>query len=377
MQINGFNTARFAPVREAFAANFADGSELGATVSVWLDGEPVVDLHGGVRDPQAGAPLAPDDLFNVWSTSKGMAALSLAMAVDRGLLAYTDPVARHWPEYGVAGKQDVTVGMLVSHAGGICGFDEPCSYGDLIDLEGGAAKLAAQAPLFEPGSANAYNAGIFGHWVDALLRRTDGRSLSRFFREEVAGPLEADVWLGLPADQLHRRAPMEALWADQQGPLGESPLIRQAFGGPRVSPLVCNREDWILVGNGAAGGSANARGLAKVYAALAMGGTLDGVRLISPEGLARATALQREGKDKALRVWVRWGAGFILSAGGLYGPNDRSFGHSGWGGSLAFADPDTRLSFAYAMNRMAPNLAADPRSLRLIAAAYEGVRGGG
>ena len=375
-QVQGFVTPRFAAVREAFVANFADGAELGATVCVWWQGEPVVDLYGGVRDAAGGEPLGPDDLFNVWSTSKGLSALCAAMAVDRGLLDYDWPVVRVWPQFGAHGKDRLTVGQLLSHQSGVCGLAQPCTIEELLDIEGASARLAAQAPLFEPGSATAYNAGIFGHWVDALLRRTDGRSLSRFFAEEVAGPLGADVWLGLPADQRHRRTPMDAPWAAAAPPVPDIPVLQQAFAGPRVGALASNRDDWIAVGNGAAGGSANARGLARIYAALAGGGSLDGVRLISPQGLARATMLQKEGKDLVLGLWVRWAAGFLLSNRGLYGPNPRSFGHSGLGGSLAFADPDAGMAFGYAMNRMAPNLAADPRAQRLIEAVYAALAAG-
>jgi CubicO group peptidase (beta-lactamase class C family) len=279
-------------------------------------------------------------------------------------------VADLWPAFGAHGKDRLTVGQLMSHQSGVCGLEQPCTIEELLDVPAAAERLAGQAPLFEPGTATAYNAGIFGHWADALIRRTDGRPLGQFFREEVAVPLGADVWLGLPPDQHHRRVLMEAPWAAQAGPVPPVPVLQQAFNGPRVGPLGCNRPDWITVGNGAAGGSATAAGLARIYAALAAGGELDGVRLLSPEGVARATALQKEGKDLVLGLWVRWAAGFLLSNRGLYGPNPRSFGHSGLGGSLAFADPDAGLSFAYAMSAMAPNLAGDPRGLRLIGAVY-------
>lgn len=380
MHINGFVAPAFEAVREAFKLNFADPGELGATVAVWLDGEPVVDLYAGVRDADGSEPLGPDDLFNVWSTTKGLSALCIAIAADRGLLDYDAPVSRYWPQFGVHGKDRLTVAQLLSHQSGVCGLAEPCTVEDLLDIEAACDRLAAQAPLFEPGSRSAYNAGIFGHWCDALLRRTDGRSLSAFFAEEVAGPLQADVWLGLPPEQHHRRAPMHAPWAAMMPPAPADPVLRQAFYGPPAGALACNRADWITVGNGAAGGSAHARGLARIYAAMAHAGALGGVRLLSPEGVARATQVRIEGKDPVMGIYMRWAAGFIRSNRGLYGPNDRTFGHTGLGGSLAFADPDARLSFAYAMNAMSPNLMADPRGKRLIAATYQAldtVRGTG
>jgi CubicO group peptidase (beta-lactamase class C family) len=370
--VHGFVAQGFEPVRDAFAQNLASGEELGATFSVVQDGETIIDLYGGVRDEDHSEPLGPDDLFNVWSTTKGMAAISIGIAVERGLLDYRAPVAIYWPEFAVNGKEAISVETLLSHASGIQGADTQATTEELLDIPAFADRLASQAPLFPPGSANAYNAGVFGHWVDALLRRTDGRSLKDFFADEVAIPLKADVWIGLPEDQHHRRAPIVAPWAASlaTAPPQTDPIIKSAMGSPRMSPLQANRPDWIAAGNGAAGGSANARGIARVYGALARGGELDGVRIISPEGVALASAQRREGKDKVLGVWVRWAAGFILSSKGLYGPNDTSFGHSGWGGSFGFADPVNKLGVSYAMNLMAPNLAGDPRGGRLVTETY-------
>ncbi len=371
--VNGFVAQGFEPVRDAFAQNLAGGEELGATFSVVQDGETIIDLYGGARDEDRSEALGPDDLFNVWSTTKGMAALCIGIAVERGLLDYQAPVAIYWPEFAANGKEAITVETLLSHASGIQGADTPATTEEMLDIPTFSARLAAQAPLFPPGSANAYNAGVFGHWVDALLRRTDGRSLMDFFAAEVATPLKADVWIGLPYDQHHRRAPIVAPWAPMMAasPPATDPVVKSAMGSPRMSPLEANRPDWMAAGNGAAGGSANARGIARVYGALARGGELDGVRILSSESIDRMIAQRRASKDKVLGVWVRWAAGFILSANGLYGPNDTSFGHSGWGGSFGFADPENKLGVSYAMNLMAPNLAGDPRGGRLVTETYK------
>jgi CubicO group peptidase (beta-lactamase class C family) len=301
-----------------------------------------------------------------------MAALCIGIAVERGLLDYQAPVATYWPEFAANGKEAITVETLLSHASGIQGADTPATTEEMLDIPTFSARLATQAPLFPPGSANAYNAGVFGHWVDALLRRTDSRSLMGFFADEVATPLKADVWIGLPYDQHHRRAPIVAPWAPMMAasPPATDPVVKSAMGSPRMSPLEANRPDWMAAGNGAAGGSANARGIARVYGALARGGELEGVRILSSESVDRMVAQRRASKDKVLGVWVRWAAGFILSANGLYGPNDTSFGHSGWGGSFGFADPVNKLGVSYAMNLMAPNLAGDPRGGRLVTETY-------
>jgi CubicO group peptidase (beta-lactamase class C family) len=362
----------FEPVLEVFSGALARGEEVGATFAVVHRGRLVVDLVGGHRDEARTVPLAREDLFNVWSTAKALSALCAAIAVDRGLFAYEAPVASIWPAFGAAGKASVTIGQLLSHASGVNGPLAPATVEDILDLPAMAERLAAQPPAWEPGSASAYNANVFGHWVDALLRHTDGRGLAAFFRDEVAIPLQADVWIGLPHDQHHRRVAMLAPWAElaRAAPVPDDPLVRAAFANPPADPLVANRADWMAAGHGAAGGAAHAAGLARVFGALAEGGTLDGVTIISPEGLARATALQREGKDRVLGMWVRWAAGFLLSNRVLYGPSARAFGHSGWGGSYAFADPDNRIAMAYAMNLMAPNLSNDPRGRALMEAAF-------
>jgi CubicO group peptidase (beta-lactamase class C family) len=370
--VNGFVAQGFEPVREVFAANLASGEELGATFSVVQDGETIIDLYGGVRDEAKTQALGPDDLFNVWSTTKGLCALCLAMAVDRGLIDYTAPVSRYWPEYGVAGKENISVETLLSHRGGITGAYTPATLDDMKDNRAFAARLAAQAPLYEPGGQSAYNAGIFGLWVNELLLRTDGRSVAQFFHEEVALPLGVDVWIALPSEHHHRRAPMAAPWAAMaaQMPLPTDPVVLGSMSNPRTSPERCNEPEWMMRGNGSADGSANARGLARVYGALARGGEIDGVRLISSSGLANATRERHGGKDIVFTIYTRWAAGFLLNNRGMYGPRETAFGHTGLGGSFAFADPETGIGMAYAMNLMAPNLMGDLRGKRLMDATF-------
>jgi CubicO group peptidase (beta-lactamase class C family) len=372
VHVNGFVAQGFEPVRDAFAANLAAGEELGATFSVVKDGEAIIDLYGGVRDEARSQPLGPDDLFNVWSTTKGLCALSLAMAVDRGLIDYTKPVAHYWPEYGVNGKEDISVETLLSHRGGVTGAYTPATIEDMADNRAYAARVATQAPLYTPGGESAYNAGILGLWVNELLLRTDGRSVAQFFHEEVAVPLGVDVWIALPTEHHHRRAPMSAPWAAMAAmmPFPEDPVVKASMSNPRVDPLHSNEAAWMSRGNGSGDGSANARGLARVYGALARGGEIDGVRLLSPDSLAAATRERHGGKDRVFTIYTRWAAGFLLNNRGMYGPNDRAFGHTGLGGSFGFADPDAKLGISYAMNLMAANLMGDQRGARLVAATY-------
>jgi CubicO group peptidase (beta-lactamase class C family) len=372
LTVNGFVAQGFEPVREAFAANLASGEELGATFSVVRDGETIIDLYGGVRNEEKSEPLGPDDLFNVWSTTKGLCALCLAMAVDRGLIDYTAPVAHYWPAFGANGKDQISVETLLSHRGGITGPYWEAAEADMADNRAYAARLAAQAPLYEPGGQSAYNAGIFGLWVNELLIATDGRSVAQFFHEDVAEPLGVDVWIALPEKHHSRRAPMAAPWADMAAmmPIPSDPVVAASMSNPRIRPTRCNEPAFMSRGNGSGDGSANARGLARVYGALARGGEIDGVRLISPDTLAQATAERHGGKDRVFTIYTRWAAGFLLNNRGMYGPNDRAFGHTGLGGSFAFADPDAKLGISYAMNLMAANLMGDQRGARLVAATY-------
>jgi CubicO group peptidase (beta-lactamase class C family) len=372
MHVGGYVAQGFEAVRDAFAANLSNGEELGATFSVVKDGQTIVDLYGGVRNEEKSEALGPDDLFNVWSTTKGLCALCLAMAVDRGLIDYAAPVAHYWPEFGVNGKDQISVETLLSHRGGITGAYWEATEADMADNRAYAARLATQAPLYGPGKESAYNAGIFGLWVNELLIRTDGRSVAQFFREEVAIPLDVDVWIALPEAHHHRRAPMVAPWATMAAtmPIPTDPVVAASMSNPRTNPLRANTPAFMSRGNGSGDGSANARGLARIYGALARGGEIDGVRLISPEGLAKATAERHGGKDRVFTVYTRWAAGFLLNNRGMYGQCDNAFGHTGLGGSFAFADPDAKLGVSYAMNLMAANLMGDQRGARLVAATY-------
>jgi CubicO group peptidase (beta-lactamase class C family) len=372
VQVGGYVAQGFEPVRDAFAANLTAGEELGATFSVVKDGETIIDLYGGVRNEEKTEALGPDDLFNVWSTTKGLCALCLAMAVDRGLIDYGAPVAKYWPEFGVNGKENISVETLLSHRGGITGAYWEATEADMADNRAYAARLAAQAPLYGPDGESAYNAGIFGLWVNELLIRTDGRSVAQFFREEVAIPLGVDVWIALPEEHHHRRAPMSAPWAGMAAmmPLPTDPVVAASMSNPRINPLRANTPAFMSRGNGSGDGSANARGLARVYGALARGGEIDGVRLISSEGLAKATAQRHGGKDRVFTIYTRWAAGFLLNNRGMYGRSENAFGHTGLGGSFAFADPEAKLGISYAMNLMAANLMGDQRGARLVAATY-------
>jgi CubicO group peptidase (beta-lactamase class C family) len=378
VEIHGHCSPRFAKVKDAFAKNFAVEQEVGASFAATLDGEMAIDLWGGSADAAGARPWQRDTLANVWSTTKAMNALCAHMLVDRGLLDLDRPVAHYWPEFAAAGKERLPVRYVLSHQAGLAGLSEPMPAEGVLDFERMTRALAAQAPLWEPGTRSGYHALTIGFLVGELLRRIDGRSLGAFFRQEVAEPLGADFWIGLPESEEPRIA--EMIPPDPPQPLVEPPepgdphaALKRALGNPAVTQSIANTRAWRAAEIPAANGQANARGAARAMAALACGGTLDGVRLMSAATANGALAEQCYGRDLVLGP-MRWGLGFMLVSKDLpLSPNPRTCGHGGWGGSFALADLDARVSLAYVMNRMSRGTTGDKRLGRLLRAVYGGL----
>lgn len=355
----------FAAVRDAFAANFAERGDVGAAVAVIIGGKIVVDLTGGSADAERRQPWRPDTVVNVWSTTKGVAAACFAMLVDAGRMSYTDTVADYWPEFAAEGKGSVTIAQLLSHQAGLCGFATPASLADLLSGQPAAERLAAQAPFWPLGTGSGYHAITGGILATELFRRIDGRSIRRFVDEELREKRGLDISIGLSLADEPRRGEMIAppeLDSTQSGAFTAIQLA--ALANPVLDPLLPNDPAWRAADLPSANGHANAHSLARLYAML-----IDGT-LIGSATLAKATGLRVEGADLVLGVPARWGAGFLLNSDGIYGPNAEAFGHSGWGGSFAFADPGKKLAMSYTMNRMGTQLRDDPRDLALIDAVY-------
>lgn len=362
--ITGMCDPRFAAVREAFAANFAERGDVGAAFCLIVGGRTVVDLHGGWRDAARTASWQTDTLVNLWSTTKGVAAIAFAMLVDRGMMSYDDPVASHWPEFAANGKRAITIGMLLSHQAGLCGFASPATVPDLLAGSAAADRLAAQAPLWEPGSASGYHAISIGILATALFERIEGRPLKAFVREEMAKGLGLDIAIGLAPPDDGRRAEIVAPPELNSADLGSlTPPQIAALANPPLDPLLPNGAAWRAADLASANGHSNAAALAQLYTRLTRG-------LVGVEVLAAATAARTDGVDLVLGLPARWAAGFLTNSDGLYGPNRVAFGHSGWGGSFAFADPVADLSMSYVMNRMGTMLRDDPRAVALIDAVY-------
>lgn len=381
IEIHGACAPEFTAVRDAFAANFKDGKEVGASFALAQEGEVVVDLWAGHADAARKRPWASDTLINTYSTTKGMAATVVGVLADEGLIDYSARVAEYWPEFAAAGKQDVTVAQLLSHQAGICGPRERVEMAELYDWDGLCAVLAAQWPFWEPGTANGYHAVVFGHIAGEVARRVTGRkkSLGQLFAEKVADPLGAgkDYYIGLPEAEDHRVAEMIPVSGAEQlgsGMGGSSKRMNDAMycamAHPPLTAHIANDRAWRAAEVPGANGQGNGRGIAKVYGALANGGALEGARIISPEGITEMTREECFRKDLVIGVRMRWSRGFILNKAELYGPNPDAFGHSGWGGSFGFADTRAKLGVGYAMNQMDTNIFGDPRGVRLIEAVY-------
>jgi CubicO group peptidase (beta-lactamase class C family) len=359
-ELHGTCDTRFARVRDVFAEQMADPAELGASVAVTIDGRRVVDLWAGVADAARTQAWTPDTLVNLFSTTKGMTALCAHRLADAGKLDLDAPVARYWPEFAQADKGAIPVRWLLDHSAGLPAIDAPLPVGAITDWTVMTDALAAQAPWWTPGSLHGYHALTFGWLVGEVVRRVSGRSVGTYFREEIAGPLGADFWIGTPAELDPQIAEL-VMTAPQPGEANliaelmakAKPYALKAFMNPLPGPGGMNGRDWRGAEIPAANGHGSARALARIYGALACG-TSDGVTLLSRDAIDRARTEQRSGLDGVLPiVHTKFALGFQLGTDAEpIGPNPRAFGHSGMGGSFGFADPEAGLGFGYAMNRM-------------------------
>jgi CubicO group peptidase (beta-lactamase class C family) len=374
-QINGTVAEGFGAVADAFERNFSEFGELGAAFSLYVDGEVKADLWAGVADKQTGRPWEQDTLQLVFSTTKGAAAICVARLVEAGAISYDDAVAQYWPEFARNGKGDVTIAQMMSHQAGLPYVDAPLSFDDLMAVAPVVAALAAQVPLWEPGTRHGYHAVTYGWLAGELVRRVDGRSLGAYFADEVAGPLGLDFWIGLPESEEARVSRLEqappptdpdafALMMQIAGPgtMGFNALFMSGvmMAGP-ADPF--NTRAVHATEMPAANGITTARSLARMYASTVA--DVDGVRLLVASTVQAARSEAVNGPDTCLVLPTRFGMGFMLD--GEFAPmlSESSFGHAGAGGSLGYADPDAKVGYGYVMNQMAGGIAGDPRTIAL------------
>jgi CubicO group peptidase (beta-lactamase class C family) len=375
-EIHGECDARFEAVRTAFAANFDQGQEVGASVAVTLHGEPIVDLWAGDADGQGNA-WQRDTIVNVWSTTKTMAAICLLILADRGEIDLDAPVATYWPEFAAEGKDRVTVAQVMGHTAGLPGWDPPIAPEVLYDWDRATAALAAGAPWWEPGTASGYHALTQGYLEGEVVRRVTGRTIGTFFRDEVAEPLGADFHIGLPESDEHRTGrmvpPDRSLAAGLH--LDPTAIATRTLLSCPLTGAEPNTREWRAAEIPAGGGTGNARSVARVHSALANGGSVDGVKLLSEQGVERIFTEQCHAVDHVLGMKMRLGTGFgLMNESVPLSPNPRSCFWGGWGGSLAVIDVDAEMSVAYVMNRMAGDLVGDMRGGLVVLSAFQALQ---
>ncbi|MEV0593184.1 serine hydrolase domain-containing protein [Nonomuraea cavernae] len=389
-EISGTTAPGFEGVREAFAANLAGGQEVGAAVGVYLHGRKVVDLWGGIADPQTGRRWERDTLQVVYSTTKGVVAACAHLLAQRGELDLDAPVAAYWPEFAANGKDRIPVRWLLTHQAGLPTIDHPITPAEAIAWDPMVAALAAQRPAWEPGTEHGYHGLTYGWLVGEVVRRVTGRTLGTFLAEEIAAPLGLDLWIGLPKTEQHRvsriiaAAPdFEALAAIDLETFPE-PMrdMMAAYADPTsltvrsmtvvTPPLDHNDPDEQSAEMPSTNGICTARALARFYAALI--GEVDGHRILTSGTLATATAEQAVGIDRILRVPVRIGTGFGLPTPDAYWYSPTAFGFAGFGGSIGFADPATGLAFGYVMNHVQEGV-PDLRAAGLLDAVKSAMKG--
>lgn len=373
MTIEGFCDPRFEGVRDAFAWCFAQGLEHGGGVSVVAGGRTVVDLWGGHADAARTRPWQRGTLVNVWSSTKGVMALAVAMLVDRGKLDYAAPVARYWPQFAAGGKERITLDQVMSHRSGLNGLAVPMDEAGMLAWVPYVDALGSMSPLWEPGSRCVYHALSYGHLAGEVLRRVDGRSIGRFIAQEIAGPIGADFHVGLLQSEDYRTAEMiEGPKASEWVEFVRASPFPHACDNPTPRALAPNDRAWRAAEVPGGNGQSTAHALALIYGMMAAGGTWEGKPLIGRAAIEEATRSRFRGMDDSFALPAAFAAGFQIEDPVYAGrASPRSFGHTGWGGAIGFADPDAGLGFGYVTNRMVGFDDLDPRRKALIDAVYD------
>jgi CubicO group peptidase (beta-lactamase class C family) len=380
--LNGWTAPGFEGVRAAFEGNFAEGREIGAAFSAYHRGRKVVDLWGGIADEATGRPWEEDTIVLVFSTTKGMTAVCANKLAQEGALDVDAPVAKYWPEFAAGGKENVPVSFLLSHQVGLAWVDGAMTLEDALAWDPVVNALAAQEPHWEPGSQHGYHATTYGWLVGEVIRRITGKSVGTYLREEVAAPLGLDLWLGLPESEDPRAASLTSMIDESQLDENARALVAQFMGpdtmlgkalsapGGALTQDVWNSREVRAAEIPAASGVSDARSIARMYAACI--DEVDGVRLLTPDQLKKATTQQTSGPNVILMgLDIQFGLGFMLRSSLIPLGGPQSFGHFGAGGSMGWADPDAEFAFGYVMNKMDMGLAGDTRTSNLVNACYD------
>ena len=365
----------FERVRDLFRSQFLPSETvpaIGASLAAFRQGELILSLSAGHRDIARTVKWTPDTLVNIWSATKGVTGIAMGLLVDRGQVRYDLPVAKYWPEFAANDKSTITVSQLMSHQAGLPGFAEPTTLEDFYDWDVVTRRLAAQAPMWTPGTVNSYHAMTVGFMAGEIIRRVSGLSIGAFIARELAIPLSIDLYVGLPFTLEDRVAPIVA--PPSGGELSLEGAPREAVAAmtnPTKTPTLPNSRAWRAAQIPAGNGHATALALAKLYGALANGGEIDGVRLLSCETIAAMSATQTTRVDLLQGFAPLWSNGFTGNPAGIYGPSKSAFGHPGWGGSFGSADPVTGVAVGYVINQMSEGIAGNPHASALCGMIHE------
>jgi CubicO group peptidase (beta-lactamase class C family) len=373
--INGTWDSRFDSVAETLRKSLDAGTDVGASVTVMLDGEAVVDVWGGHCDQEQSVPWERDTIVNVWSTTKTMTFLCALMLADRGELDFWAPVAKYWPEFAENGKGRIEVRHIMGHTAGLSGFGEPLAIEDLADWEKCTSVLARQKPWWEPGTASGYHAVTQGYLIGEILRRITGTSIGKWFASEVAGPLGADFHIGLPASEDSRVSPVIPPELPDISSLDPMSIPVRTLTNPPVVAKFANEGWWRRAEIPAANGHGNSRSVATVQSIVAGKGQARGVRLLSEKGTEVIFTEQANGTDLVLGTPLRLGMGYGLS-GELMPGGPKTCYWGGYGGSLIVMDQDLALTVCYVMNKMEGGLVGDLRGANIVISAVAGALGG-
>jgi CubicO group peptidase (beta-lactamase class C family) len=362
----GYVAPGFERVREAFDAQLPE--EMGAGFAAIRDGEVVVDIWGGWANRDHTRPWVKDTIVPVYSTTKGVSAIVMALLADRGLLDYDATVASLWPAFGAHGKDKVRVAQTLAHQAGVPGFLEPIDPDLWLDPPACAEAIAALEPLWPPGSASGYHPLTWGYIVGEIARRAAGRSLGTILREDICTPLGIDFQIGTPESD-HLRA-SEIRKPTRGGEFGEITPPRKAAFFTKWAAPVRGSAQWRRIEIPSANGHGTALAVARLFEVYATSGLINGARVLSQEVFDALTTRRFFGDDLVLPFKIDWRTGIIGNSNRIYGPNAEAFGHSGSGGSVGFGDPVAGVSVGYVMNKQSHYIMGDPRSLKLIDALY-------
>lgn len=358
MAVKGFSADRFTELRSFFQQRINSGDDLGAAIAVNIDGRHVVDIWGGYTSADCSQPWEKDTIVNIWSSTKTIISFAILILVDRGLLGVNENVAKYWPEFAANGKENVKVRHLLSHTSGLSGWETPVALQDIYDFEKAASLLAEQAPWWEPGTASGYHALTMGYLLGELVFRVTGKTMNQFIAKEIAQPLNVDIQIGVKEEDWSRVAVL-AMATGTPTVLreGTPQLILKTIMNPGWNAADAMTPGWRAADVSAVNGHSNARALSKIMSAIALGGEVDGVRLLKPETIELVFLEQAHGIDVIIGRSVQFGIGYGLCTAG-----DTTFNEvlpkgkicfwSGWGGSIVVADTERRMSFSYVMNKM-------------------------